>query len=69
MEAWSWEMIKDQGPLVVFFGAAAYYFLRKAEKAKDRHIRSLEKEIERVVKERNNLEDMVLKNRQSSKKG
>jgi len=65
LQEW-WEALKSQGPVTTIFGLIAYYFMRRADGANERHIETLKEEIQRLVKSRNRLEEIVLKKRLSS---
>lgn len=65
LDAWL-QLAKDQGPVVGVLILLSYYFLKRSDKAYRELVDVLKEEIERLVKSRNRLEDIVLKNRQSS---
>ncbi len=61
------ELAKEHGLLVALLTVITVFFVRRADKATERHIKTLEDEVERVVKERDKLQDIILANRLSSK--
>ncbi len=60
------ELAKEYGLLVAILSIMAVFFMRKADKANERHIQTLQDEVERVVKERDKSQDFILSNRLSS---